>query len=65
MYKRAYTPERITSMAKNEIFVFGSNLAGAHGGGAARLAYEQFGAVWGVFPKEFVEYLASDSKLFL
>ena len=32
----------------NEIFVFGSNLAGAHGGGAARVAYEDFGAEWGV-----------------
>ena len=31
----------------NEIFVFGSNLAGAHGGGAAQLAYERFGAVLG------------------
>ena len=31
----------------NEIFVFGSNLAGAHGGGAARLAYNRFGAIWG------------------
>ena len=30
-----------------EIFVFGSNLAGAHGGGAARLAYNRFGAIWG------------------
>ena len=30
----------------NEIFVFGSNLAGAHGGGAAWLALKQFGAVW-------------------
>ena len=46
MNKR-YTPERITSLKENEIFVFGSNLAGAHGGGAARLAYERFGAVWG------------------
>ena len=27
--------------------MFGSNLAGAHGGGAARLAYNRFGAVWG------------------
>ncbi len=42
-----YTPERITSLKENEIFVFGSNLAGMHGGGAARLAYERFGAVWG------------------
>ena len=47
MYDREYTPERITSLADDEIFVFGSNLAGAHGGGAARLAYERFGAVWG------------------
>ncbi len=42
-----YTPERITELKENEIFVFGSNLAGAHGGGAARLAHERFGAVWG------------------
>ena len=27
--------------------MFGSNLTGAHGGGAARLAYNRFGAVWG------------------
>ena len=47
MYNREYTPERITGLKPNEIFVFGSNLAGAHGGGAARLAYERFGAVWG------------------
>ena len=46
-YSRRFTPERITELAENEIFVFGSNLAGAHGGGAARLAYRQFGAVWG------------------
>ena len=47
MYNREYTPERITELRPNEIFVFGSNLAGAHGGGAARLAYERFGAVLG------------------
>ncbi len=47
MYNREYTPGRIVSLAENEIFVFGSNLAGAHGGGAARLAYDKFGAVWG------------------
>lgn len=47
MYNRRYTPEKITSLSENEIFVFGSNLAGAHGGGAARLAYDRFGAVWG------------------
>ena len=47
MYNREYTPERISELKQNEIFVFGSNLAGAHGGGAARLAYERFGAIWG------------------
>lgn len=47
MYNRIYTPERISELKDNEIFVFGSNLAGAHGGGAARLAFERFGAVWG------------------
>ena len=47
MYDRRYTPERISELQEGEIFVFGSNLAGAHGGGAARLAYERFGAVWG------------------
>ena len=47
MYNREFTPERITELKPNEIFVFGSNLAGAHGGGAARLAYNRFGAIWG------------------
>lgn len=42
-----YTPERITTLNPNEIFVFGSNLNGFHGGGAARVAMENFGAVWG------------------
>ena len=42
------TPDYITRLEPNEIFVFGSNLAGFHGGGAARIAYEQFGAEWGV-----------------
>lgn len=47
MYNREYTPERIMELKPNEIFVFGSNLAGSHGGGAARLAYDRFGAIWG------------------
>lgn len=29
------------------IFIFGSNLAGVHGAGAARVALQNFGAVWG------------------
>ncbi|MBE6291359.1 MAG: hypothetical protein E7091_02935 [Bacteroidales bacterium] len=47
MYNRRFTPERIRKLAENEIFVFGSNLAGYHGGGAARIALEKFGAIWG------------------
>ena len=41
------TPDFITSLRPDEIFVFGSNLAGMHAGGAARLALQRFGAVWG------------------
>lgn len=37
----------IERLAPNEVFVFGSNASGAHGGGAARFAYDRFGAVWG------------------
>ena len=42
-----FTPERITELKADEIFVFGSNLAGMHGGGAAYVAFKQFGAVMG------------------
>ena len=41
------TPEFITSLEPNEIFVFGSNLKGMHGGGAAYIAYRKFGAIMG------------------
>lgn len=44
---KEYTPENIDRLAPGEIFVFGSNLAGHHGGGAARVALDKFGAVWG------------------
>lgn len=37
----------ITSLKENELFVFGSNLAGKHIGGAARQAKEMFGAIDG------------------
>lgn len=40
-------PEWIETLSEDEVFVFGSNLEGMHGGGAARMAYERFGAVWG------------------
>lgn len=47
MYNRRFTPEHIALLEDGEIFVFGSNLAGAHGGGAARAARLHFGAVMG------------------
>lgn len=47
MNDREFTPERISKLKPNEIFVFGSNLAGMHGGGAAWIAYERFGAIMG------------------
>ena len=47
MYDREFTPDFIKELKENEIFVFGSNLAGMHAGGAARVAVDKFGAVWG------------------
>lgn len=41
------SPDKITSLNPNQIFVFGSNLQGRHAGGAARYAMEHFGASWG------------------
>lgn len=41
------SPDNIQSLKPNEVFVFGSNLSGSHGGGAALVAYRKFGAIWG------------------
>ena len=46
-YVTKYTPENITELGEDEVFVFGSNLEGRHLGGAARVAREKFGAVMG------------------
>jgi hypothetical protein len=43
-----YTPENITKLKENEIFVFGSNTVGKHGKGAALRAIKNFGAVYGI-----------------
>lgn len=55
---RKFTPERIDELKPDEIFVFGSNMNGAHMGGAARIAYENFEATWGerevIVDQEFV-----------
>ena len=42
-----FTPEKITELGPDDIFVFGSNLAGNHAGGAARAARLKFGAIQG------------------
>lgn len=41
------TPELIGSLEPGQVFVFGSNREGHHAGGAARVALDRFGAVWG------------------
>lgn len=40
-------PDIIMTLAPNEVFVFGSNIHGRHGAGAARFAVERFGAEYG------------------
>ena len=47
MERKKTTPAFITELEPNEIFVFGSNLQGMHGGGAALIAYRKFGAIMG------------------
>ena len=47
MSQKRTTPEFITELQPGEIFVFGSNLQGAHAGGAAYVAHRNFGAIWG------------------
>ncbi len=46
-YSSRITDDCIQSLNPDEVFVFGSNLAGLHGGGAARAAFNKFGAIWG------------------
>ena len=46
--RKRFCPERVEQLSNCEIFVFGSNIEGMHMGGAARVAYEKFGAEWGV-----------------
>ena len=45
---RRVASDKISTLAPGEIFVFGSNMEGMHGGGAARYANKNFGAEWGV-----------------
>jgi uncharacterized protein YegL len=45
--KNRVTPAFVNSLKENEIFVFGSNVAGNHNGGAAGYAKNHFGAIDG------------------
>ena len=47
MRRLKISPDYITHLNRDEIFVFGSNLEGHHEGGAAKYAYKKFGAIWG------------------
>jgi hypothetical protein len=40
------TPELVSELKVNDIFVFGSNEGGKHGAGAALYAYQRFGAIY-------------------
>ena len=42
-----HTPDMISELKADEVFVFGSNLEGMHGGGAAYTAFKKFGAAMG------------------
>ena len=44
---KRYTPENLTELQSNQIFVFGSNANGWHNGGSAFYAFRKFGAVYG------------------
>lgn len=58
-----YTPENITKLQPNEVFVFGSNESGSHGGGAAKLAMK-WGAKWGKPEGHYGQTYAIPTKTF-
>lgn len=47
MSTKRFTPEKIEKLAKDEVFVFGSNIQGEHAGGAAAFANKVFKAEMG------------------
>ena len=42
------TPRSVKGLRDNQVFVFGSNIAGRHSGAAAKQALLKWGAVWGL-----------------
>ena len=69
MQEKRTTPENITSLAPNEVFVFGSNLSGMHGGGAAWVAYRGIPTMQGgvetirPYVDEFIEFAKKNPEL--
>lgn len=47
MKRYEYTPDPMLSLEINEVFVFGANTLGHHGGGSANAAHKFYGAMWG------------------
>ena len=45
--RQEHTPDMISELKTDEVFVFGSNLEGMHGGAAAYTAFKKFGAAMG------------------
>lgn len=43
-----YTYKKDGYRPDNEVFVFGSNMSGIHGAGAAKEAFRNYGAAWGI-----------------
>lgn len=60
-YSTRITPEKITELKPTEVFVFGSNLAGRHGRGAAKQALE-WGAFYGFFDGAYGQVYAIPTK---
>lgn len=46
-FSHRITPDKIERLKKGQVFVFGSNSQGVHGGGASFVAMKKFGAVMG------------------
>ena len=47
LYREMAESYRAMMSTPNLVFVFGSNRKGIHGGGAAKTAFDLYGAVWG------------------
>ena len=58
MTERRYTPENIRELGPGEVFVFGSNLSGMHGGGAAPLFKDAAGMANVILPRTFADILS-------